>query len=89
MSEFEEMSMPSDKMETEFRFEKKLETIFPSREDWRDGNTPVEGEVIIFTDGSKKEEGTGGGVHCEELNLNVSVPLGIYPTMFQAEVLAV
>src|ERR1700744_2510551 len=35
------------------------------------------------------EEGTGAGIYCEELKLEVSIPLGISATVFQSETLAI
>jgi ribonuclease HI len=84
-----ELSMPSDVMETEYRFERNFETFFPDREEFSEGDVPVKGDVAIFTDGSKDEGGTGAGIWCEELGLNISIPLGKYPTVFQSEALAV
>ena len=47
--------------------------------------------LTCFTDGSKKESGeTGAGVHFPRGGMSdISRPLGCYPTVFQAEVLAI
>lgn len=40
-----------------------------------------------YTDGSKTSEGTGAGV--SSLDTNISIPMGKYPSIFQAEVKAI
>src|SRR5262249_31071077 len=40
------------------------------------------------TDGSKAGEGMGAGVYCEELRMNISLPLGTMATVFHSEIVA-
>ena len=48
------------------------------------------GALCCFTDGSRMEAGSGAGVWCgERPSLRLSVPLGAYATVFQAEVIAI
>ena len=89
INKFSEIDMPSDHMEAVFSFEKGFSTIFPDRLEWSNNRTPIDGDIRVFTDGSKMEEGTGAGIYCEELNFNVSIPLGILATVFQSETHAV
>ena len=35
------------------------------------------------------EEGTGAGIYCEELGMEISIPLGISATVFQSEIVAI
>jgi len=86
---FREVEMPEDKVQTTFCFERKFETILPSRSEWENGVPPMEADVVMHTDGSKTEEGTGAGAYSEELNYNVSLPLGEHATVFQSEVVAI
>ncbi|KAL0829761.1 hypothetical protein ABMA28_003248 [Loxostege sticticalis] len=46
-------------------------------------------EVRIYTDGSKTEKGTGAGVHSLDLNINISMSLGIHSSIFQCECVAI
>ncbi|XP_073948802.1 uncharacterized protein [Choristoneura fumiferana] len=46
-------------------------------------------ELRIFTDGSKTSTGTGSGTHSEDLNINISKPLGAHNTVFQAECMGI
>ncbi|XP_055715751.1 uncharacterized protein LOC129809728 [Phlebotomus papatasi] len=48
-----------------------------------------EWKVVLPCDGSRVEGSSGAGYHCPELQLNGSVPLGRYTTVFQAEVAAI
>lgn len=86
---FGEMEMPSDHMETTFQFDKGFDTVIPDRLEWESGYSPIRGDITVFTDGSKMNEGTGAGIYCEELELNISIPLGISATVFQSETLAI
>src|SRR6202012_4734275 len=77
IAKFREIEMPSDHMEAVFRFDKDFYTVIPERLEGENGRVPIEGDLVVFTDGSKMEEGTGAGIYCEELKLEVSIPLGI------------
>lgn len=46
-------------------------------------------ELRIFTDGSKTSTGTGSGTHSEDLNIDISTPLGAHNTVFQAECMGI
>lgn len=39
-------------------------------------------ELRVFTDGSKTRSGTGSGIFSEDLNINISTPLGEHSTVF-------
>jgi len=45
--------------------------------------------LVWFTDGSRTAEGTGAGVYEHSVNRRLSIPLGKYATVFQAEVYAI
>jgi len=81
--------MPSDHMETIFRFDSRFKTVIPARAQWESGTCPRGGSVTVFTDGSKTSEGTGSGIYCEEREIALSVPLGISATVFQSEIVAI
>ena len=76
-------------MQACFRFERNFETCLPKRSDWESGIPPIEADVTVYTDGSKTSEGTGSGVYSEDLDYKISIPLGVYTTVFQAEVVAI
>ena len=87
--EFREVEMPEDSMQACFCFERNFETRLPQRSDWELGEPPVEADVSVYTDGSKTSEGTGSGIYSEELDYKISIPLGVYTTVFQSEVVAI
>ena len=89
ISKFREIEMPSDHMDAVFRFDKNFETNVPNRSEWDNGRLPLAGDLAVFTDGSKMDEGTGAGIYCEEMGLKVSIPLGTSATVFQSETLAI
>ena len=62
----------------------QIETKVPSREQWSLNQVIRNGELSVFTDGSKTNSGVGAGFFCEELHLEKSVKLGESCTVFQA-----
>ena len=84
-----ELSMPQDRLLAVYEFERKFDSRIPSRDEWKDGVSPVEGDFTLYTDGSKTDDGTGSGVYCEELKFEISIPLGALATVFQSEVYAI
>jgi len=87
--EFVEVDMPEDNMQACFCFERNFEARLPKRSDWESGTPPMEADVIVYTDGSKTSEGTGAGIYSEDLDYRISIPLGVYATVFQSEVVAI
>lgn len=45
--------------------------------------------TIYTTDGPKEDEGTGAGIYSEELDSNLSRPLGVYTSVLQSEIIAI
>ena len=78
----------SDYVQKEVILDQHINIHFPSREHWTTNQVIRNGELEIYTDGSKISEGTGAGVFCEELHLRKSVKMDNACTVFQAEVLA-
>jgi len=70
-------------------FVKNFRTSCPSREYWRNGSAPVTKAIQFFTDGSKLDGRVGAGVFCDRLNVNISVRLPDYCSVYQAEVVAI
>jgi ribonuclease HI len=70
-------------------FDKCFRTICPSRESWRNGSILENEALQFFTDGSKLDGKVGAGVFCEKLNVNISVRLPDYCSVYQAEVAAI
>ena len=59
-----------------------------AREEWTrsPGTPPVVKRLVWYTDGSRTAEGTRAGVYGQSANRRLSIPLGKYATVFQAEV---
>ena len=50
----------------------------------------IPGEAIaVYTDGSSEPRGTGAGIYFNGLTEDMSIPLGKYATVFQAETYAI
>ena len=51
----------------------------------------TEGKINCFTDGSKMESGSGAGIVIKgkDLSIEESMPLGTYPSVYQAELIAI
>lgn len=81
--------MRGDRMKPLYNFNTPIKTIIPSREDWGNNHTSYLDEscINVYTDGSKMSGRTGAGVFSAEIS--VSEPLGVYTTVFQAEVYAI
>jgi ribonuclease HI len=63
---------------------------FPDRSEWKQGFQPdKKGGLIWYTDGSKTNNDTGGGVYCHGTRQKLSFSFGQYTTVFQAEVYAI
>jgi ribonuclease HI len=45
--------------------------------------------LVWYTNGSRTAEGTGSGIYGQSVNRRLSIPLGKYATVFQAEVYAI
>lgn len=59
-----------------------------TRQDWEVGQPNFRsGSTIFFTDGSKQDNLVGAGISGP--GVNVSLPLGCWPTVFQAEIFAI
>lgn len=83
--------MPSDRINPIFEFCQRYSVITPTRQEWEQGNYPLDGPSTtnLFTDGSLTEEGAGAGVYTSDPADNqLSFSLGSYCTVFQAEVFA-
>jgi RNase H. len=74
-----------------FNLEPKYRVTMLSREEWTrgPGTPPVVRGLVWFTDGSKTMNGTGAVVCGRSLGSRLSIPLGKYATVFQAEVYAI
>jgi hypothetical protein len=71
--------------EPAFNLEPKHWVTTLTREEWsrRPGTTPGVEQLIWFTHGSKREEGTGTGVYGQSLRRRLSISVGKYATVFQ------
>ena len=81
--------MPEDSIQAAFCFERNFKTCLPERSDWGKGTPPMKADVTVYTDGSKTDGGTGSGIYSEELDYNISIPLGVYTSVFQSEIVAI
>ena len=80
-------NMGADVMRPAFNFETKYRVIMLTREEWTRGTgTPVVKGLIWFTDGSRMKNGTRPGVYGQSVRRRLSISLGRYATVFQAEI---
>ena len=71
---------------TEFNVPFKVNKF--NRSEREEGGPKVRpGSLIFYTDGSRMGESTGAGVTGSEIN--ISIPMGQWPTVFQAEINAI
>lgn len=82
------LGMHSDSMIPRYSYEKNFKVQIPGREAWEEG-PPVRAELALYTDGSKTEEGVGAGIYEAQSKTKISLSLGKYATVFQAEIIAI
>ena len=63
--------MPSDHTAKTYHFTMRYKTLIPNREEWVNGLPPQidSSDLVIYTDGSKMNSGSGIGIYSEEINL--------------------
>jgi hypothetical protein len=79
-------------MKPVFILEPKYRVTMLTREEWTrgPGRTPPVGKgLVCFTDGSRTVEGTGAGVDGQSVDRRLSISLGKYAIVIQAEVYAI
>ena len=64
-------------------------TFIPDRKEWNGSIPGPRNAIHIYTDGSKLDNHTGGGVFSVDLNINLSFRLPDVCSVFQAEVMAI
>ena len=74
-------------MRPAFNFEPKYRVTILTREEWsrRPGTPPVVKGIVWYTGGSRMMEGTGAEVCGKSVGRRLSISLGSYGTVFQAE----
>ena len=74
-----------------FSFDHQFEAMIPTRDQWEDADAPMvpEGAITVYTDGSSEPRGTGAGILFNGLLTDLSIPLGTYASVFQAEMYAI
>lgn len=83
--------MPQDKIITVNDPDGCFLRRIPNRDDWENGLASCfpKDSTVIYTDGSLMNGKAGAGVYCEEPLLRISLPMGSYVTVFQAEIFAI
>jgi len=69
-------------------FKRSYKIFIPTRKDWDNLPHQFENAVNIYTDGSKLNSQTVGGVFSPELDIKVSFRLPDHCSVFQAEVMS-
>lgn len=83
------LSETSDYIMPTLDFDMEPMVVMMDRSEWEDGVPQSLSGVLIYTDGSKMETGSGAGIFCEELHLSMSIRLHDDCSVFQAEVAAI
>lgn len=79
------IAAPNDKIPKQHNFNRSYEIELVEERNDRSGIH----ELRIYTDGSKTKTGTGAGVYSPEINLNISIALGKFSSIFQCECIAI
>lgn len=85
------MAMPQDFGPKTLLFSSGVQFKVPTREQWAEESVLAEvgPDITWYTDGSLMNGCAGAGLHCEALQLAISLPLGRHVTVFQAETYAI
>jgi ribonuclease HI len=81
------LGMPEDVTLTIHDFDMKFQVVIPNRDTWKTGRPRA--DQVWYTDGSKMDTGTGAGIYEGRCIFQMSVRLGKYATVFQAELIAI
>ena len=82
------VEMPFDCMPGKLDFNKPFRVVLPERDGWSSGGPSFErGSMVWYTDGSKTKEGVGIGISGNGIALSKS--LGLFASIFQAEIHAI
>lgn len=82
--------MPQDVIPKHILFSSDTAFVIPDREAWnRQEDLYSSDDIVFFTDGSLMNESAGAGIHCPALDLNVSISMGKFVTVFQSEVFGI
>ncbi|XP_055632100.1 uncharacterized protein LOC129771961 [Toxorhynchites rutilus septentrionalis] len=77
-----------DWMNRQYNFERLFNVTEPSRTEWESGGPDIHpGSIIFYTDGSRLNERAGAGITGP--GVDISISMGKWPTVFQAEVQAI
>ncbi|KAJ8960521.1 hypothetical protein NQ318_013807 [Aromia moschata] len=83
------LNMRSDRIGRDIIFHKPYRVIVP-KEGEEDSHIPIQQNgTIWYTDGSKTEQSTGAGATNRDPDCEISINLGNYATVFQAEITAI
>ena len=91
ISSYEKMSDANrfDGMTKKLKVGKNFTIVIPSRDDWGNLHVSVSDTIKVFTDGSFKDDQAGAGIFCDKPSIEEILSLGKYPTVFQAEIVAI
>ena len=78
-------------MRSAFNFEPKYRVTMLTTEEWTrgTGTPPVVKGLMCFTNGSRIKEETRAGVYEQSVGRRLSISIGRYATVFQAEIYAI
>ncbi|XP_049304030.1 uncharacterized protein LOC125776332 [Bactrocera dorsalis] len=82
--------LPKDGITKTVNFTRKFKVTLGSKNEWNDSTLELllrDSTLKWYTDGSKTSEGIGAGIAGPRTRL--SIPMGRFPSIFQAEVLAI
>ncbi|XP_050335810.1 uncharacterized protein LOC126762809 [Bactrocera neohumeralis] len=82
--------LPRDGTTKKVNFKKHFKVTLGSKKEWNDSTLErllEDSTIQWYTDGSKTPEGIGAGIAGPRTKL--SIPMGCFPSIFQAEVLAI
>lgn len=75
-------------MSRRYNFQRSFQVISAGRNLWENGGPELHpGSIVFYTDGSKLNHQVGAGVTGP--GINVSIPMGMWPTVFQAKIQAI
>lgn len=85
------LEMGTDCMSVETLFDNPVKVTVEATHDWpsKERQLLSRGAIVWYTDGSRTENGSGAGIHCVKPRTDISLSLGTFASVYQAEIMAI
>ncbi|XP_032668449.1 uncharacterized protein LOC116842825 [Odontomachus brunneus] len=83
-------TLRQDRIPKKYQLDRNFKVQIPTRDEWNTIRLSIHPNMDIwYTDGSEANGRFGAGFYCQKFDQKVTIPMGEWATVFQAEVLAI